>query len=255
MRGRDWEGRKVHVIEAWGEYACFTSPMKVERWSYPCLTPSAARGLLDAIFVKPKSFRWDVERIEILAPVRTIALMRNEVKEKGPSEAEVRRWEAGKAAPAPLFADATEDAKGRTQRQTMALRDVRYRIHASIHRWADAQHPTPAYDEQFVRAARLGRQAHQPCFGMREFPAYWRLVESGETPAAPAAFDLDAGWMLYDVFDLSRKGRSTDGARVSLFRARIEGGVLAIPEYGSDLVRKGVSREALAATSVTGGRR
>jgi CRISPR-associated Cas5-like protein len=75
----------LYTIEVWGEFACFTSPMKVERWSYPFITPSAARGIFDAIFVNRHEFRWQIDSIELLSEPRYIALMRNEVKEKGPN--------------------------------------------------------------------------------------------------------------------------------------------------------------------------
>ena len=229
----------THVLEVWGDFACFTSPMKVERWSYPVITPSAARGVFDAIYVKPTKFRWQIDRIEVLNEPATIALRRNEVKEKGPSESEVAAWAAGRKAIEPIFVDATEDTKGRTQRQTMALRDVRYRLHAHIVRWPTALHDPDDFDAQFRRRASHGKCAFQPCLGMREFPAYFELAE-GEKPRWEG--DLDAGWMLYDVFDLSRPGTKEDPARVSLFRAEVRGGSLEVPPYESDLVRKGMPR-------------
>ena len=86
---------KTHVVEVWGDLACFSRPeMKVERFSYPCMTPSAARGVLDAIYVKPGVFRWQVQRIEVLRPPRYIALRRNEVKDTV-SVAKVKRWMKG----------------------------------------------------------------------------------------------------------------------------------------------------------------
>src|SRR5437588_2047721 len=94
-----------HALEVWGDFACFTSPMKVERWSYPFITPSAARGLFDAIFVNRHEFRWQIERVELLAEPKYISLMRNEVKEKGPSESEVRQWMADGARIRPIVAD------------------------------------------------------------------------------------------------------------------------------------------------------
>lgn len=230
-----------HVLEVWGEFACFTSPMKVERWSYPVITPSAARGIFDAIYIKPKRFRWQIDMIEVLAEPKTIGLRRNEVKEKGPSEREVREWASGRKAPEPIFADATDGdkAKGRTQRQTMALRDVRYRLHAHIVRWPNAIDDPDDFDAQFLRRARGGKCLYQPCFGLREFPAYFELAEGDSTPWPG---NLDLGWMLYDVFDLSRPGQGTDSARISLFLAKVEGGVLRVPGYEASEVRKGVAR-------------
>ncbi|HZH99109.1 MAG TPA: CRISPR-associated protein Cas5 [Fimbriimonadaceae bacterium] len=230
-----------HTIEVWGEFACFTSPMKVERWSYPFITPSAARGIFDSIFVNRHEFRWEIERIEILTEPRYIALMRNEVKEKGPSESEVRRWMSEPSQIRPILADGdtftTGDAgKGRTQRQTMALRDVRYKLTARIVRWPGAPKAMVAYEDQFKRRLERGQHFIHPSFGCREFPAWWGLP----TDKPVWAEDVDAGWMLYDVFDLSRPGEATAKASISLFRARATKGIVQVPEYASDCVRKAV---------------
>ena len=119
-----------HVLEVWGDFACFSRPeMKVERFSYPIMTPSAARGIFDAIYFKRTEFRWQIRRIEVLSPPTFIPLRRNEVKDKAPERA-IQQWMSGKAPPEPLWADGTSeelgtDMKGRTQRQTMALKNVR----------------------------------------------------------------------------------------------------------------------------------
>ena len=228
-----------HTIEVWGDFACFTSPMKVERWSYPFITPSAARGIFDAIFVNRHEFRWQVDRIEILSEPQYIALMRNEVKEKGPSEKDVEKWRLDPAKIGPILADATGDTKGRTQRQTMALRDVRYRLTAHIEPWSSAPKSITAYESQFQRRLDRGQCFTQPCFGCREFIAWWdRPDESHHLWEG----DIDAGWMLYDVFDLSQPGESNSAARVSVFHAQAKGGVVVVPPYESNLVKKGESQ-------------
>lgn len=234
----------AHTIEVWGEFACFTSPMKVERWSYPFITPSAARGIFDAVFVNRHEFRWQIDRIEVLSEPKYIALMRNEVKDKGPSDREIIKWMGDIKKVRPIIADGDKaslgtDQKGRTQRQTMALRDVRYRLTAHIVLWPNAPKKLPCYESQFQRRLERGQNFVQPCLGCREFPAWW----SPDISAAPRwEHDVDAGWMLYDVFDLSRPGDSTDKARVSVFRAKIERGILEVPPYEDDeLVKKGVS--------------
>jgi CRISPR-associated protein Cas5d len=234
------------VLEVWGEFACFSRPeLKVERFSYPCITPSAARGIFDAIYAKPVEFLWQVTKVELLAPPSYIALRRNEVKDKVNVNA-VFSWMAGKSEPEPLWADGDRellgtDEKGRTQRQTMALRDVRYRVHAEIRPWPEHRGRQAALEAQFRRRAERGKCFYQPYFGCREFPAWFRLVEAGPDLSAdprPVPLDLDLGFMLYDVFDLSRPGSSTDAPAVSLFRAAIKGGVLQIPEYASPDVFK-----------------
>lgn len=232
-----------HTIEVWGEFACFTSPMKVERWSYPFITPSAARGIFDAIFVNRHEFRWQIDQIEILSEPQYIALMRNEVKEKGPSDREIIKWMGDIKKVRPILADGDKtslgtDQRGRTQRQTMALRDVRYRLTAHIAPWPDVPKNPQAYESQFQRRLERGQNFTQPCFGCREFPAWW----SGDVSDKPRYDnDVDAGWMLYDVFDLSRPGENMDKARVSVFRAVAKQGLVDVPPYESELVRKGVS--------------
>jgi CRISPR-associated protein Cas5d len=227
------------AIEVWGELACFTRPeLKVERFSYPVITPSAARGIYDAIYVKPKEFRWQVTRVEMLRPPAFIALRRNEVKEKGPSEKTVYSWAAGRSEPEPIWADGTEGEKGRTQRQTMALRNVRYRLHAEIRPWSGFEERLPGLEMQFRRRAAHGKCVYQPYFGCREFPAYFELVEVDAPQAKKSDFNLDLGFILYDVFDLSRPGTDTDPPAISVFRAIVRDGVLDVPEYKSEAVHK-----------------
>jgi CRISPR-associated protein Cas5d len=249
------------TIEVWGEFACVTSPMKVERWSYPFITPSAARGIFDAIFVNRHEFRWQIDEVELLSEPQYIALRRNEVKEKGPSAKEIIKWMGDVTQIRPIIADAAGDVvqdplpnappstrrkwpkqqdgkKGRTQRQTMALRDVRYRLTAHIVPWPNASKSIQCYESQFQRRLERGQNFAQPCFGCREFPA-WLSPDLSDQPRWE--HDVDAGWMLYDVFDLSRPGESTDNARVSVFRSLVTQGVLEVPSYESELVRKGAS--------------
>ncbi len=230
------------TLEVWGDFACFTRPeLKVERFSYPVITPSAARGIFDAVYAKPAEFRWAVTRIEVLSPPSYIALRRNEVKEKVNVHA-VKDWMSGKREPEPLWADGDRDLlgsdeKGRTQRQTMALKDVHYRLHAEIRPWPGHEGRQAALEAQFRRRAERGKCFQQPYFGCREFPAFFALAAPGDEPL-PASLDQDLGYMLYDVFDLSRPGTAQDGPAVSLFRAALHGGVLTVPDYASPEVLK-----------------
>ncbi|MEP7011616.1 MAG: type I-C CRISPR-associated protein Cas5c [Acidobacteriota bacterium] len=240
------------VLEVWGDLACFTRPeLKVERFSYPCITPSAARGVFDAIYAKPVEFRWQVRRIELLEKPAFLALRRNEVKEKINLTA-VAAWMEGKREPEPIWADGDRelvgtDEKGRTQRQTMALRNVRYRLTAEIRPWPGNEGKQTALEAQFRRRAEKGKCFAQPYLGCREMPAFFELVEAEASAATkpPVAFDLDIGLMLYDVFDLSRPGASGDRPAVSLFRAAILGGVLEVPEWESaQVLRSGGPADA-----------
>jgi CRISPR-associated protein Cas5d len=235
---------EAQVIEVWGDHACFTRPeLKVERFSYPVITPSAARGIFDAIYCKPSrdgtsaEFRWQVTQVEVLKLPSYIALRRNEVKNKAPVSA-IQKWMSGRVAPEPLLADSAGQDEGRTQRQTMALRDVRYRLHAVPRMWPGHEHRDAAIIAQFRRRASTGKCFYQPCFGCREFPAYFELVEEGASLTPRAPMDLDIGIMLYDVFDLSRPGTDHSKPSISLFRARVVAGLMLVPDYDSPEVLK-----------------
>ena len=230
---------QLHGLEVWGDFACFTRPeLKVERFSYPVITPSAARGIFDAIYAKPIEFRWQVRRIEVLAPPSFIALRRNEVKNKASDSAIRRARDRSDPFLEPIYADEPAESTGRTQRQTMALKDVRYRLWAEIRAWPSFPADRASLDVQFQRRARTGKCFYQPYFGCREFPAYFSLVDENALGAPPVALDLEIGWMVYVVFDLSTQGSSLSRPLVSLFNARLDRGVLDVPEFGSELVRK-----------------
>jgi CRISPR-associated protein Cas5d len=227
---------ETHVLEVWGEFACFTRPeLKVERFSYPIITPSAARGVYDAIYCKPVEFRWQITMVEVLKPVQYIALRRNEMKGRI-TEATVLKWARGTIAATPVWADGDEEGTGRTQRQTMALKDVRYRLHAHMVPWQAS--PLGKINGEFRRRASAGKCFAQPSFGLREFPAYFELVDDTSGPAAPISWDADLGWMLYDVFDLSRQGASHDAPSVSIFHAVVQKGRMVVPGFSSTEVRK-----------------
>lgn len=223
-------------LRTWGDLACFTRPeMKVERVSYPVITPSAARGLLEAILYKPQ-FRWRIRRIAVKKPVRFLAFRRNEVK----SRLSPRK-------PEPLLAD--ED---RTQRNTLALRDVEYVIEASMHLTPLAGLPrrkaedeedrgedTPVkYLAMFQRRAEKGQCFAQPCFGCREFPAHFELADEATMQVSPGInADTDLGLMLYDVFHLDVAKDQPPGKvqkpapRVTFFKAALKDGVVSVPDW------------------------
>ncbi len=243
---------KDQILEVWGDLACFTRPeFKVERFSYPVITPSAARGIYDAIYCKPNKdvikaeFRWQVTLIEVLSPPKYIALRRNELKDKVSARSITDCMKNGEQSAPIIWADGSKgdlgtDQKGRTQRQTMALKNVRYRLHAEIRPWAGFEDRLPAFEAQFSRRASQGKCVYQPCFGCREFPAYFEFIGPNAPPARREALDIDIGLMLYDVFDISRPGTSDDAPSISLFRAVVKGGVLEIPDYLSKEVYRGL---------------
>lgn len=236
---------RTFVLDVQGDLACFSMPIPYpERYSYPCPTPSAARGIFDSIYVKPTQFRWQIERVEILKSISYISLRRNEVKDTV-NVAAVQKWIGGRAPIEPIYADGDKtllgtDEKGRTQRQTMALRDVRYRLHAHIRPWKGYEQELASLESQFLRRAKAGKCFVQPCFGQREMVAYFRLAEECPDHPDPVPFDQDVGWMLYDVFDLSQPGSNTDPPSISLFHAKIVQGVMDVPPFEDDRVKKAV---------------
>ncbi len=232
------------ALDVWGDLACFSRPeMKVERFSYPVITPSAARGIFDAIYCKPVEFRWQITRIEVVTPPSYIALRRNEVKEKASVRA-IEKWASGSAEPEPILADADKsitgnDKKGRTQRQTMALKNVRYRIHAHIVPWPGHEQRLQALESQFRRRAASGKCIYQPYLGCREFPAYFELVDVADDAVANPSVNIpDLGWVLYDVFDLSSPQTSEARPFISLFKPTVSAGVMQVPHYQSPEVAK-----------------
>lgn len=207
-------------MEVWGDFACFSRPeSKVERLTYPVMTPSAARGILSAVYSKPPEFYWQVKRIEVLSPIRYMSFKRNEV-----INSKIGRK------PEPML---VED--DRTQRQTVVLKDVRYRITAEMKPQKNFKGTVNQLYEQAQRRIKGGKCFFQPSFGMREFVCYF-----GEpTDAQPIPDTLDLGIMLYDVFDL-HKYEVTPKAEpfVTVFNAKLENGVLYVPDFDSDLVLK-----------------
>ena len=198
-------------VEFWGDFACFSPPYeKVERLSYPFPTPSAARGMLSAIYCKPKEFYWQVTKIEVLSPISYISFKRNEIKETVSDK--------------PINADDC-----RTQRLTAALRDVRYRITAAICPREEFSGTEEQLHAQALRRVRTGKCFMQPCLGMREFVAYF---EESDGSRSPIPEDYDAGLMVYDVFDLHDFAlRKKARPQLSLFHAVMRQGVIEVPPY------------------------
>ncbi|MBZ4687067.1 MAG: CRISPR-associated protein Cas5d [Clostridia bacterium] len=203
----------------WGDYACFTRPeMKVERVSYDVITPSAARGILEAIHWKP-AIRWVVDRIHVLNEIRFDNLRRNEVGSKIPA-GKVKQAMKGK--PVELCQYAADD---RQQRATLLLRDVAYIIeaHFEITNKAGPEDTPEKHYNIALRRARQGQCYHQPYLGCREFPARFRLVEDDEPlPHSVHKDEKDLGWMLLDI-------DYNDNMTPRFFRAVMKEGIIEIP--------------------------
>lgn len=206
--------RRVRVRVS-GAFACFSRPeMKVERVSYEVMTPSAARGVLDAILWKPE-MRWFIHKIEVLAPVRFASFRRNEIEDKV-AERTVVGWMADPKRYEPQPAGAGSPAG--TPRGTVALRDVVYVIEASPHVYAPGPDASPEkYIAMLERRVEQGQCFHRPYLGCREFACDFEPARGGEQPIGETR---DLGLMLYDI--LFRKGEN----KALFFKARLEHGVL-----------------------------
>jgi CRISPR-associated protein Cas5d len=199
-----------------GDLACFTRPeSKVERVSYPVITPSAARNILDAICWRPQ-MRWVVTSITVLRPIRYISVLRNEVQSKIQPKA-VRRWMADPSGYAPLAAGAGANTEG-TPRNSLLLRDVAYILEAFPLVFDTSGDNTPAkYVAMMQRRVEKGQCYHRPALGCREFAADFAPVSPDEQPLPISA---EFGRILYDV--VFRPG----GNRATFFMARMENGVI-----------------------------
>lgn len=202
-------------IECWGDYACFTRPeMKLERVSYDIMTPSAARGLVEAIYWHP-GMRYIIDAIGLMSPIQFTNVRRNEVKSKILSSSVLKNGTSGES----LGIVTTQEI---VQRASTILKDVHYYIdlHFKMTEKANAGDNPGKFKEMLSRRARKGQCYHQPYLGCREFPASFRLVEDDEVVQVyPESRDL--GYMLYDM-DYS------DGEHIipRFFRAKLEDGVL-----------------------------
>ena len=184
------------VIRVSGDYALFTRPeMKVERVSYDIITPSAARGIIEAVYWKP-AIRWVIDRIHILNPIEYTNIRRNEVSEKVPRDV-ISRAERGDA----VYL-ASNDVDVREQRAAMVLKNVDYVIEAHFERVTEKAGPDDTDEKHYnmvLRRLRKGQHYHQPCLGTREFPARVELIEDGVIPPSQLRGERDLGWMLYDM--------------------------------------------------------
>lgn len=207
-------------LKIWGDYACFTRPeMKAERVSYDVITPSAARGIIEAIHWRP-AIRWVIDRIHVLNPIRFDSIRRNEVSGKISARTAERAREGGKVA---LGQSVTKE---RQQRATLLLRDVAYVIEAHFELTGEAAPSDTAekHYNMFLRRARKGQTFHHPYLGCREFPARFQLIE-GEVESSfyQEEQEKDLGWMLLDI-DFAHE------LTPRFFRAIMREGVITVPK-------------------------
>ena len=202
-------------LEVWGAYALFSRPeLKVERVSYDVPTPSAARGIVEAVYYHP-GLRWVIDRIHVLNPIRFVGIQRNEVTDKI-SGRNVRQ--AAQGGGQPLYLVTSQKI---VQRSSLLLQDVHYVIEAHFEmtdKAAPSDNPGK-FQDIVTRRMERGQCFHTPYFGCREFPVSFRRWPGGPIPTIDETRDL--GLMLYD-FDYSDPAAITP----TYFRARLEHGVL-----------------------------
>lgn len=205
-------------LRVWGDFACFTRPeAKAERLSYDVLTPSAARGMLEAIHWKP-AITWVIDRIHVIRPIRFQSLRKSEVADKIAPKSAEQGWKEDD--PRAIQYDVSE-GKHRQQRSMQALRDVEYIIEAHVELTDRAGDDTiDKHYDMFCRRARKGQCFQRPFLGLREFAADFELIED-ETPCSELQGETDLGLMLYDI-DYS------DGCTPQFFRARMSDGVIDV---------------------------
>lgn len=221
-------------VKVWSEAgALFTRPeFGAERVTYPVMTPSAARGVLEAIFWKPE-FTWRVREIRVLKPIRHFSILRNEIN----------HWQNASSAKSPDYHYFADD--DRAQRHSLCLRDVAYIISADIQLKSHANAPDAKYRAQFRRRVTKGQCHHQPYLGTREFSAFFAEPDGTETPIDHTD---ELGLMLWDMNFISdpeakqieflthnaEGGTVTKGtANPKFFPARLIKGVMQVPEVAA----------------------
>ncbi|SFZ86882.1 CRISPR-associated protein Cas5d [Devosia enhydra] len=217
-------GVRLHV---WGQHACFTRPeLKVERVSYDVMTPSAARGILEAIHWKP-ALRWVVDAIHVLKPIRFQSIRRNEVAHKASASLARQAMKRGDLDGLGIVVE-----ESRQQRAAVVLVDVAYIIEAHFELTAKAgpdDNPGKHLD-MFNRRAARGQCFHQPALGTREFVAHFEgLAPDAPLPEGPGE-SRDLGIMLWDI------DHGAPGKPSLFFRAKLENGVMRVPPPGSSEV-------------------
>lgn len=206
-------------VEVWGDYACFSRPeMKVERVSYDVMTPSAARGVLEAIYWHP-GMKWRIDRIYVRAPIRFTNIRRNEVKDVISAPKVRQIMEKG----GEIFLATPESIQ---QRASMVLRDVHYVIEAHFE-MTDKASPNDnvgKFRDIIRRRLEKGQFYHQPYFGVREFPAHFKPCETIAPCPRELLGEKELGWMLLDM-----DYREPENIQPKFFRATLHNGVLKVP--------------------------
>lgn len=210
-------------LKVWGSYACFTRPeMKVERVSYDVMTPSAARGILEAIYWKP-SIRWIIDKIHVLNPICFTSVRRNELEGKIPLRNVTTAMKDGTSAVEVFIEDQ------RQQRAAIILKDVAYVIEAHFDIVGKEDTDPEKHRAMFERRVRQGQCFHRPYFGCREFPVQFEWVGDDLPPSAHQG-ERDLGWVLHDIdFAVDMQAR--------FFRAIMKDGIVDVPPFDGKEVK------------------
>lgn len=226
----DEKGNQEIVIDLWGDFALFTrTETKVERSTYDVPTPSAIRGILEAILCKPVEFRYQVTSIGVIKQINNITFMRNEVKEK----ADVKK-----------NLESIDCDNLRTQRHSYLLKDVYYRVHAIVIPTDEYKRKNPNAEKKFYgefeKRLKRGKCFYQPYFGSKEYMCFFDEPDESKQPIQESR---DLGIMLYDIFDQHRhfpivtsnkkSEKNLDSYAPSYFHAYMINGIVKIPEYDS----------------------
>ena len=205
-------------VKVWGDFALFSRPeLKIERCSYDVMTPSAARGILDAIYWHP-GLKWVVDKIYVRKPIQFTSVRRNEVKSKVLASSVLQAYNGGEK---PLYISSKEEI---VQRASMLLCDVEYVIdaHFEMTERANATDNPGKFKDIIMRRLRRGECFHMPYFGCREFPAHFCLWEEEKIPTAyEDVEEKDLGLMLYDL-----DYRNPEDIQPMFFRAVLKRGIL-----------------------------
>lgn len=227
-------------LKAWGEFACFTRPeMKVERVSYDVITPSAARGILEAVYWKPE-ITWVIDRIHVYNEPRFMNIRRNEVSGKLPKGVVTKGMKDPSQPPVKYIED------DRQQRAAVILHDVEYIIEAHFE---TEDENVAKHLDQFNRRAARGQCHHRPYLGCKEFSARFAGVE-GAVPSSPLKGERDLGWMLYDIDYQPAEKKDTDSflskedgefrwvrAEALFYPAKMKDGVIEVAELAEEVRR------------------
>ncbi len=218
-------------LRIWGDRACFTRPeMKVERVSYDVITPSAARGILEAIYWKP-SIQWVIDKIHVLKPIQFENIRRNELGSKLSDRTISKAMKNGNSRVA-VFIE--ED---RQQRAAMILRDVEYIIKAHFVGLDEDGKNEGKHLEIFKRRARNGQCFNQPYFGCREFSVNFELLGE-DVPISEISETRELGWMLYDMYFGERDQKGKQKIEPLFFHPQLVDGIIVVPSPDSKEVKK-----------------